>query len=247
MNRRLFGSDVVGGITVRHLFASPLNRAGFSGNTAVNSVGISLFFRNGMPSLTLLATSHSTARVVIVRPRRFRPPTTHCMLIGRGFSSLDWTGVAMVEEEWRPSTTAFGNGFYRAAWMNRPASFDADRRRRRDLGPPWWRTGKDDQFLPSDDGFVRRFVVRQIAADAAIGNARAPDSPCGVSCSFATPCIPANAQSAAATKLPRVVGAAGHDANRRGDASNPSDFDFGYGRFNSVGQCPGQRPVLPTR
>jgi hypothetical protein len=83
-------------------------------------------------------------------------------------AGLDWTGVELVEEDWRPEFTGgfTRSRFYRgAAWMNRFSIFtilpvnDAGH----PVGLPILEiAGLNDAWLPVDDGFVRRFVARQV-------------------------------------------------------------------------------------
>lgn len=84
-------------------------------------------------------------------------------------SRLDWRGVQMVDEDWRPdigSPTYTRSRFYRkAAWMTKPSVLsltpvDADNR---PVGDPIIaQAGSDDKWKEGDDGFVRRFDARQI-------------------------------------------------------------------------------------
>lgn len=92
-------------------------------------------------------------------------------------AALDWTGVTMVDEDWRPEFTGgfTRSRFYRhARWMERTSAFvlspvDAAGRA---VGPPILElAGSDDRLRASDDAFVRRFVARQVTTGCvAIGD-----------------------------------------------------------------------------
>ena len=86
-------------------------------------------------------------------------------------ADLDWTGVRAVDEDWRPELgsnprTYTRSIFYRGArWMDRNSVFQLvplDARGRRLGAPIIALAGSDDRARSSDDGFVRRFVARQI-------------------------------------------------------------------------------------
>ena len=93
------------------------------------------------------------------------------------FADLDWTGVTMVDEDWRPEFTGgfTRSRFYRhATWMERSSFFllvpvDAAGH---PVGLPIVElAGSDDRARPSDDAFVRRFVARQVTTGCqAIGD-----------------------------------------------------------------------------
>jgi hypothetical protein len=88
---------------------------------------------------------------------------------GGDLSGLDWTGVRLVEEDVRPdfAGTFTRQRFYRGArWMERRSTFSVlpTDALGRPLGPRLIAdAGTDDEWRPDDDGFVRRFVARQIA------------------------------------------------------------------------------------
>jgi hypothetical protein len=135
-------------------------------------VGLSLFFQNGqMAPITLygdtprfLQEIDIVASVTTQTDQGIEP-----LIRDSEFSSLDWRGVKMVEEDWRQGLdgTFTRQRFYRGArWMERPSVFlaiPAD-----DSGAPvglplLFNAGIDDYWSQLDDGFVRRFVARQIA------------------------------------------------------------------------------------
>jgi hypothetical protein len=82
-------------------------------------------------------------------------------------AGLDWDGVKMVGEDWRPDVdgTFMRQRFYRGAkWMEQPSTFrlvqtDSNGH---PVGVPFTTSAGKDDWKESDDGFVRRFVARQI-------------------------------------------------------------------------------------
>ena len=135
-------------------------------------IGLSLFFHNGQSApLTLVGDAPRyvqeldlVATVETPTDRGIEP-----LMENSDFSSLDWRGITMVEEDWRAAGdgTFIRQRFYRhAKWMEKSSLFhliptDAS-------GKVVGQTlivdaGKDDTLKASDDGFVRRFVARQIA------------------------------------------------------------------------------------
>lgn len=143
-----------------------------SGKASTEPVGLSLLFQNSaMAPLTLVGTVPRylqeidlVASVPTESDQGIQPLLDHSE-----FSSLDWSGLEMVEEDWRPAGdgTFIRQRFYRKArWMEQPSLFlvtptdDAGR----PVGPPLLAdAGKDDRLSSSDDGFVRRFNARQTA------------------------------------------------------------------------------------
>ena len=135
-------------------------------------VGLSLFFQNGrMAPITLYGDASRylqeidiVASVTTQTDQGIEP-----LIRDSEFSSLDWRGVKMVEEDWRLGLdgTFTRQRFYRGAkWMERPSIFLAiptdDRGAPVGL-PLLFNSGIDDYWSKLDDGFVRRFVARQIA------------------------------------------------------------------------------------
>lgn len=135
-------------------------------------IGLSLFFTDGsMEPVTLVGDAPRclqeidiTATVPSAADEGIEP------VIRQGdLSRLDWTGVHQVDEDWRPSGdgTFMRQRFYRgAAWMDAPSIFQVFPANAQgeilDL-PIVAHAGRDDRARESDDGFVRRFVARQIA------------------------------------------------------------------------------------
>src|SRR5207249_4749654 len=146
-----------------------------------------------------------------------------------------------VEEDWRPDVdgTWILQRFYRGArWMEQPGHFAVtplDPAGNPVGDPLIAQVGQDDRWSPGDDGFVRRFVVRQIVRHCANLNDLAGANSFAVQglAQFrdalqadrrALP-IPANA-----TQL-RLFWSADPTADRRVPVSHadPSAFPFGYG------------------
>jgi len=138
-----------------------------------DAVGLSLFFNDGtMKPLTFYGNPPRYLNEIDIVTST--PPETtdrgidSLMKLGE-LSKLDWTGVKIVDEDWRQS----GDGMYQrqrfyrnAHWMNAPSDFvlyatDAGGRR---LGATLTASaGRDDRMSNDDDFFARRFTVRQIA------------------------------------------------------------------------------------
>lgn len=135
-------------------------------------VGLSLFFQDSaMSPVTLAGTAPRYLQeidLVATVPSQgdlgIQPLLDHGEL-----ASLDWSGVKMVEEDWRPAGdgTFIRQRFYRhARWMERPSHFQVvpTDDSGRPVGPPLLAdAGQDDRLNSSDDGFVRRFSARQNA------------------------------------------------------------------------------------
>jgi hypothetical protein len=135
-------------------------------------VGLSLFFQNGqMAPIRLYGDAHRylqeidiVASVTTQADQGIEP-----LIHDSEFSRLDWRGIKMVEEDWRQGLdgTFTRQRFYRGAkWMERPSVFLAIPTD--DSGAPvglplLFNAGIDDYWSELDDGFVRRFVARQIA------------------------------------------------------------------------------------
>jgi hypothetical protein len=145
-------------------------------------VGLSLWFQDGIvrkqdlsPKTTLLIDDTArfiqemdiTASVTTATDQGIAPVVENSDL-----SDLDWTGVQMVEEEWRPlndgTTRLIRQRYYRdARWMKEESAFlvlPMDKQRNVVGLPLFANVGLDGLALPTDDGFVRRFVARQVAS-----------------------------------------------------------------------------------
>src|SRR5262245_54644016 len=140
-------------------------------SAATTPIGLSLFFQNGqmapfrligdapryMQEIDLTATAE-TATDQGIQP----------IIQSGDLAGLDWSGVRMVDEDWRPDVdvTFIRQRFYRGAkWMEQPSTFRLIQTDSGGLpvGPPLTvSAGKDDKWKKNDDGFVRRFVARQI-------------------------------------------------------------------------------------
>jgi hypothetical protein len=143
-------------------------------------VGLSLWFRDGgMQPMDLVGDAPRylqeidiTESVVTNTDQGIDP------LINSGaMSRLDWRGIHFIEEDWRsPGDGSFTRQrFYRGAkWMERPSTFvglQKDAQGRLSGLPLVFLAGGDNEWDDSDDGFVRRFDVRQITVGcAAIGD-----------------------------------------------------------------------------
>ena len=142
------------------------------GATSVTSVGLSLFFRNGvMAPLTFVGNpGRYLQEIDIVSTSApgsvdagVQPLTTSGDL-----AVLDWTGVHQVEEEWKTTGTNFTRvRYYRGAnWMTHLSTFAL---RAVDNGgnligtPITADAGFDTRRDENEDAWVRRFVARQTA------------------------------------------------------------------------------------
>jgi hypothetical protein len=142
---------------------------------AVNGVGLSLFFRNGvMAPITFVGNPGRFLQeidIVSTSPASTVDAGIQPLISNAGdFSQLDWAGVHQVEEQW----TAAANGtftrsrYYRGAnWMTKLSTFtltgvDAAGKW---VGTPLTANGGVDNRLSEgqDDDWVRRFVARQVA------------------------------------------------------------------------------------
>ncbi len=137
-------------------------------------IGLSLLFQNGaMAPVTLIGDAPRYLQeidiVATASPSKTDQGIAPLMTNGE-FSSLDWSGVKMVEEDWRaPGDGTFTRQrFYRGAkWMIQESHFQLipiDGNGTLLGNPILASAGSDDRWKHEDDGFVRRFVVRQIAA-----------------------------------------------------------------------------------
>ena len=135
-------------------------------------VGLSLLFENG--SMKPLMFYGNPARylneidLVLTTPARSADDGINSLIQSREAGAVDWKGVEIVDEDWRQTGESFQRQrFYRnAAWMNVASQFDVyptDAQGRRIGDPLIMMAGRDDQARNGDDGFVRRFVARQIA------------------------------------------------------------------------------------
>ena len=152
-----------------------------SDNSEPQPVGLSLFFQNGqMPPITLVGAVQRYLSEIDITATAAPSSVDNGiqpLITNSEFSGLDWTGIHMVEEDWRPpgDGTFTRQRFYRGAnWMEQLSFFlliPEDSQGRPVGAPLFANAGTDDKWSPSDDGFVRRFVVRQIATGCpAVGN-----------------------------------------------------------------------------
>jgi len=150
-----------------------INQAQLAGSAAGQPVGLSFFFQNGAAQPITLAGDAprylqeiDIVATVPTQGDQGIEPLIH----NSELASLDWSGVEMVEEDWRAAGdgTFIRQRFYRnARWMEKPSLFlvaPTDDRGRPVGLPLIANAGKDDLLNKStDDGFVRRFVARQVA------------------------------------------------------------------------------------
>lgn len=138
----------------------------------VDPVGLSLLLENGQSRLLLLAGGprrYVQELDIVERVSGTTDDGIEPLLSHPATSSLDWSGVRLVEEEWIPGLdgTFTRERYYRDAnWMQRRSSFvltPRDARGHRAGAPLSLEVGKDDQAKPGDDTFVRRFSARQRA------------------------------------------------------------------------------------
>jgi hypothetical protein len=134
-------------------------------------VGLSLFFRNGeMAPIQLVdgPTRYLQELDILEEKVTTTDEGIEPIIEDSDLSNLDWTGISMVEENWRPDVdgTYIRQRFYRnARWMERASLFILFPTN--DYGdivgqPIWAYAGKDNQLTNADDEFIRRFNARQI-------------------------------------------------------------------------------------
>lgn len=153
---------VIHGILVTGLFTGLVAAGAHQAETA-EPVGLSLLFQNSsMAPLTLVGAAPRYLREIdlVATVPTATDQGIQPLLDASELAALDWTGVEMVEEDWRPAGdgTFIRQRFYRKArWMERPSLFlvtptdDAGR----PVSPPL--------RAHADDAFVRRFAARQTA------------------------------------------------------------------------------------
>ena len=140
---------------------------------AAEPVGLSVFFQNSQAAPIKLLGEHrrflQEVDITVSSPPSGTDLGIQPVQQSGEFAGLNWNGVQMVEEDWRPDGAGkfTRQRFYRGArWMKNPSSFqlwpmNANGIR---IGLPLFAfTGLDEFRTPADDGFVRRFVARQIA------------------------------------------------------------------------------------
>jgi hypothetical protein len=143
-------------------------------------VGLSLLFSNGQaaPLEQFRSAPRYLQEIDIIESVTSPDDRGVDPLIESGTASgLDWRGIEQVEEIWVPSLTGTFTReryFRNARWMEVPSTLTVvvlDARGER-IGPPLVaHTGRDDRWRPGDDGFVRRFVARQLALGCtSVGN-----------------------------------------------------------------------------
>ena len=104
--------------------------AALHSDSSPETVGLSLFFQNSqMPKLTLAGDAKRFLQEIDIVANG-APTTTdqgiQPLIQSGDFANLDWTGVQMVEEDFRPNPdgTFLRQRFYRnATWMKRDTAF----------------------------------------------------------------------------------------------------------------------------
>ena len=141
------------------------------GTAATTPIGLSLFFQNGqMAPLTLIGEAPRYLQEIdlIATAETATDLGIQPIIESGDLAGLDWDGVSMVDEDWRPDVdgTFIRQRFYRGAkWMEQPSTFrliPTDSNGDPAGEPLTASAGKDDRWQEGDDGFVRRFVARQI-------------------------------------------------------------------------------------
>jgi hypothetical protein len=174
MSRRnlLFGLLTTSGLVLILLAAGLAPRRLPAAQGAAAPVGLSLFFLDGqIAPITLVGDVPRFLQEVDIVVNTPPSPTDQGLaplMQNSELGSLDWSGVHLADEDWRPDAdgTWILQRFYRGArWMEQPGHFavtplDAAGRPAGD--PILAQTGRDDRWSPGDDGFVRRFLVRQV-------------------------------------------------------------------------------------
>ena len=149
--------------------------------SADDRVGLSLLFQNSQAAPIKLVGDHSRylqeVDISVVSPASTTDQGIQPLLQTGEFSGLNWTGIHQVEEDWRSDggATFTRQRFYRGAvWMNEFSSFFVLPLTANNLPiglPLVALAGTDANRTIADDGFVRRFIVRQTAFGCpAVGN-----------------------------------------------------------------------------
>ncbi len=142
-------------------------------SSAADPVGLSLFFQNSQASPIKLIDNPSRYLQEVDIIDTSLPSTTDQGILpiqhSGEFAGLNWTGIHQVEEDWRPdgAGTFTRQRFYRGAqWMKSLSAFVVTPLNGHNVPvglPLFANAGIDEDRAITDDGFVRRFVARQIA------------------------------------------------------------------------------------
>ena len=140
---------------------------------ADDRVGLSLFFQNGAAAPIKLVGNHSRylqeVDIAVTSAPSAVDQGIQPIRTSGEFAGLNWNGVQLVEEDWRPdgAGTFTRQRFYRGAhWMKSSSLFTAVPLNANNLPvglPLVALAGFDETRSIVDDGFVRRFNARQIA------------------------------------------------------------------------------------
>ena len=244
---RSFGAGVVGVLAAAVCGDAALGAAPARPEPA--PVGLSVWFRSGeIRPIVLVGERPRFAQEIDITERittntdQGIEPLRHSGELSR----LDWRGIHFVEEDWRTpgDGTYTRQRFYRGArWMERESTFiltPKDRHGRPAGEKLKFVAGSDDRWRANDDGFIRRYVARQITVGCrAIGD-----------CSNATTFVAEGlAQSRQQLHVEQAAGHIDRDASElevfwsadpRGCRSVPlsrareRDFPFGYGLVPSL-------------
>jgi hypothetical protein len=145
-----------------------------------DTTGLGLFFRNGgAPTTDIVGDDlrYIDELDIVASATTTTDDGIQPIIDAGDLSGLDWDGVEMVEEDWRPD--AFGTftrqRFYRGAkWMDDRSFFivfQADDDGLVPALPFVVNVGTDDKWKFTDDGLIRRFDARQITSGCvAIGD-----------------------------------------------------------------------------
>lgn len=157
---------------MRPLFVALALLATTSARAQEEPVGLSLLLEDGSSApLRLVGTPPRYVQELdlVARASTETDEGIAPLMAAGDFASLDWSGVALVEETWNAAadgTFTRQRSYRGAAWMEAPSHFQitpVDARGRRAGAPLVARAGRDDRARPSDDAFVRRFNARQLA------------------------------------------------------------------------------------
>lgn len=139
-----------------------------------SGVGLSLFFQNGtMPPTTLYGNANRYLQELDITSKTAASPVDvgiEPLKLLPDMASLNWNGVHLVEEEWKPSAAGKFTRvrYYRGAlWMQRSSTFTitpVDANGTATGTAITADAGWDDRIREStDDAWVRRFTARQTA------------------------------------------------------------------------------------
>jgi hypothetical protein len=229
------------------LTSSDVGAHGGHGDRQRDPVGLSLFFRDGaIEPITLVGDAERYLQEIDITNSVPASSDQGIAPVIQALPQLDWRGIEFVEEDWRsPGDGTFTRQrFYRGArWMERDSTFVAipkDARGRLAGDPLVFLAGRDDRMRESDDGYIRRYDVRQIAVGCqAVGD-------CSNSTVFiAQALVQSRQEQHVKRRAARISRRATHlqllwsedPTTNRTVAVNhadPADFAYGYGLSPSI-------------